>query len=418
MRGRRALGILLLAAAATKIALILTWGDRALLFDEEGYRRAGEAGAAWLLAGGPRDDLSALGRIAWHNPGYAALFVPAELLPGAAAGWIRILQLGAALLSGVLLARFLEPRVGSRGALLGAAALWLHPSHLFYGLTLWPVALATLGTTALLFTAGRWQAAPDAPSRQWELGGVLAVLPFFAAPALWVVPAVGWWVGRARWKRVLGPSVLLLGSWSLALSLALGAFVPLDLAGPRNLALGNNEWVSEGRGSLWGDPEQKALFLAKLAEDCGESMDRPRLRCEARWCLRETGAWVRAHPTEALARAGRRLLETWGPDALLPRHLERADLFPPRGLSGAAAISRVLLLGAQGLVFVALGLTAWGALRRRDLRLLLLGILLWSAPAALSVGLTRMRQPLWPWLIAGAWIVLADARRAGRHTDR
>ncbi len=410
---RRALAALLVAVAGLEAALLLAWGDRPPIFDEEGYRKAGEALAGWLRAGLPTGDLEGPGRVAWHNPGYGLLAAMAALLPGPAAVWLRALQAGAHLLSGILLARYLTPRVGGRLAAIGAAVFWLHPTALFFNLTLWPASLATLGASALLYAAGRWQRAPDDPARQLEVGVVLAILPFFAASAVFLLPLAAVVSGRGRRRRILGPAVLALGAWSLALSLALGTFVPLDLAGPRNLALGNSEWVRDGRGSLWGDREAKAQLLDALGEACGAAADRARMRCEAQWSTDEARTWARAHPREALQRAGLRVIETWGPDDFLPRHLADADAFPPAGLPRTAAGARRVLVVLHAGVLLALIAVVLGGRRRRDLRVLATAIALWTLPAALSVGMTRLRQPTWVWIVAGgvvAWKAAGDIR--------
>jgi hypothetical protein len=409
MKDRRPLLVLFVGVAALKVGLMMAWGDRALLFDEESYRRAGEAAAGWLRGGLSTADLSGPGRIAWHNPGYGLVFTAAALLPGPAVLWVRLLQLVAGLLSGVLLARTLEPRVGSRWAAVAAGALWLHPSMLYFGVALWPVGLATLGTTALLFAGDRWTRRRDHSQAQWEFGIALAALPFFAAPALFLLPGVAALVGVRRWPRVLGPAIVTVGAWSFALSLALGTWVPFDLAGPRNLALGNNEQIADGRGSLWGDAENKEVYLLRLEEACGDSMDRQRLACEVRWCTTEARSWALAHPGLALEKASLRVLETWRPDTFLPRHLARAEQFPPDGLAELAQASRFVLAALQfaGLALLLLAILS----RRRELRPLLLGLILWTLPAAMSVGLTRIRQPVWPWIVAAAILLLAPRRR-------
>lgn len=391
------------------MGLLLAWGDRPLLFDEESYRRAAEALAAWVRAGLPGGDLEGPGRVAWHNPGYGLVLGGLSLLGADPVSAMRWLQLLAGLLSGVLLYRTLEPRTGPGPAIAATAALWLHPSMLFFGLTLWPTTLATLGTSALLFTAARWQARPDAPARQWELGAALAVLPFFASGALLLLPAVALWVRPERWPRVLGPAALVLVPWCLALSLQVGAFVPLDLAAARNLALGNTEWVAEGRGSLWGDPQNKAPLLQKLEDDCGPGVDALRLACEQRWARREVRRWVGAHPGAAASRAALRVVETWASDTFLPRHLHHAVPFPGGPPPGAAAIGHATS-AAHAAVLLLLLLVGVATHRMARLRPLLIGVALWTLPAFLAIGMTRLRQPALVWILAGAALVFARVR--------
>lgn len=404
-----------LAVLVGKAILLGLWGDRPPLFDEGSYLAAGEALERWLWAGAPSDDLSAPGRVAWHNPAYSGLVAVASLLPGSAALWMRLLQLAASLVSGLLLFRFLRPRTGRGFALAGALMLWLHPSMLFFSLTIWPVTLATFGTTALLFTAGRYHDTPDDPSRQLELGLTLAPLPFFASPALLLLPAVAWWTGPRRWSRTLLPAVALWLAWSLPLSTLLGTWTVLDLAGPRNAALGNTEWVRDGRGSLWGDPEGKAVFLEKLEDTCGDQMDIHRLRCEASWCKREAADWIRVHPARFASRSLLRLGETWLPDSFLPRHLGSDVAFPRGPPQGLVKPARVLLSVAQAAVLIGL-ISMFAAARRQPLvKALAVGVVVWTLPIVLVIGNTRLRQPVLPWIIAGALLVAA---RAIRGVDR
>ncbi len=400
-----------LAVLVLKAVLLGLWGERPPLFDEGSYLAAADAVEGWLRAGAPTDNLDPAGRLAWHNPAYSTLVAAAALMPGSAALWMRLLQLAASLVSGLLLFRFLRPRAGRSLALAGALVLWLHPSMLFYSLTLWPVTLATFGTTALLFAAGRYADHPDDPKRQLELGLTIAPLPFFASPALLLLPAIAAWTKPRSWSRTVLPGVALWLAWTLPLATILGSWTAIDLAGPRNAALGNTEWVRDGRGSLWGDPEGKAVFMSKLEDTCGATMDIHRVRCEVLWCKQEAIAWTRAHPASFGTRALLRLGETWLPDTFLPRHLQSAVAFPNGPPEGLVKPARVLLAVVQAALLVAVILMGWAARRQPLVKALVVGVIVWTIPIVLVLGNTRLRQPLLPWIIAGAALVAARAIR-------
>jgi hypothetical protein len=107
------------------------------------------------------------------------------------------------------------------------------------------------------------------------------------------------------------------------------------------------------------------------------------------------------------------VIETWRPDDFLPRHLADADAFPPAGLPRTAAGARRVLVVLHAGVLLALIAVVLGGRRRRDLRVLATAIALWTLPAALSVGMTRLRQPTWVWIVAGgvvAWKAAGDIR--------
>jgi len=386
--------------AALHVALLVLWGDPEPLHDELGYLKTGQQAAAALTGDG---DPAALGRVAWHNPVYGALFAVAGLVFDDPALPVRLLQVLAGLLSGLLLFHGLRPRAGDRVALIGAAVLWLHPSLVFFRLSFWPVSMAVLLTSAVALCVLRLADAPDERGRQWELGLALAPLPFFAPQALALLPALLVWPGPRRAGRVLGPLLVLWVPWMVAASLTLGTFTPMDLAAPSNLALGNHDAVAPDRGSLWGDAAGKAELQADLDAACGQPDQADRIRCEAAESVRLARAAVARAPGAAAERAALRLVETWQPDTFLVRRLRERGLAPPPVLDVGLAVLLVALVGA-----------ALAGLRTREGRAAWLAVVLWCVPVMLTVGFTRLRQPLLPWLVVAAVFGLAGPAARAR----
>ena len=391
-------------AAVVHLGLLVTWGDPEPLHDELGYLHTGQLVAAQLRDGG---DPSVLGRLAWHNAGYSALFVAAELTFGDARLPLRLLQVLAGLLAGLLVFHGLRLRVSRRWALLGALVVWLHPSMLFFRLSFWPVALAVLGTSAAALCALRLADAPEQRGRQWELGLALAPLPFFAPQALALIPGLLIWPGPRCAPRVLGPLLALWIPWMIATSVALGTFTPIDLAGPSNLALGNHPAIAEGRGSLWGDPVGKARLQADLDAACPAAGQADTIRCEAAESVRIARSTLASQPVDALRRAGLRLLETWAPDRFLLRRLDELGQTPPPGLPELLLLLHLALLAAA---LVGLS-TPVG-------RAAAFAALLWCVPVLLTVGFTRLRQPLLPWLVMAGIAGLAALLTSRPNAER
>ncbi len=411
----------LLAVVGLHLLALVAWGDAAPIYDESGYLRAGEEVARWLrcTAGvwsGPlcaEATVSALGRLAWHNPGYAALFPLAALLPGSAAVWIRLLQVGAGLAAGAATGAVLRRVTSDRVALLGAAVVWLHPVQIFYRLTLWPVALATLGVA--LFTLGVVRLAEQRSSaaRGWQLGGTLLVLVFVWPQALALVPFVGLWtlrLGAPTSGRVLGPLAVVWLPWVLALSVLLGRPTAMDLASAENAALGNNPFIATGRGSSLHDPEAMEQVTFEAGVGCPQNDALALLRCRAQRYDGIARTTITADPGAALARAGLRLSETWRPDDFVARHLADRRVFDSPSPAWSALV-RGLVGAAEVAVLLAAALAALVALRDRRIEALMLAVLVTTAPVLLTVGLTRLRQPMLPWIVIAALLAVGHLRR-------
>jgi hypothetical protein len=275
---------------------------------------------------------------------------------------------------------------------------------LFFRVSLWPVAFAALGTTLVAYWVLQGEGPNEARQVGWfrsPFGWTLALLPFFAASALLLLPGLWFVVGRRRFATLVAPSLALWLPWTLALSLALGAFVPVDLSSSRNLALGNHPAISEGRGSLWGDPEAKAGYLAELAAACPQTDGVLRKRCAHRFNTALAKKTAAGDPSAALKRAVLRAKETWVPGSFLPRALKE------RGLRSSPQVVAVLaLLHWPLMAFALLGLLT------RPGRTALAGAALWTLPVLVAVGFTRLRQPILPFLLVAASFGIHSLARA------
>lgn len=389
----RPLLVAFVAVAALQVGLLLAWGDPPLQHDEFGYEQTAAAALGWLAGEQPA---SQLGRLAWHNPGYSVAVTVAGGI-GPTATVTRLLQLLAGLLTGLVLFHALRRRVPHSWALAGACVVWLYPSHLFFRLTLWPVALATGLAAVVLLCALRLADAPDDRARQWSLGLALAPLPFFAAPALALLPGLLLWPGPRRGARVAAPMLALWLPWAVAVSSVLGTPSAMDFAGPCNVALGNHPAVEPGRGSVWGDRHARERFQIDQRGACAQTDLAERTRCDARWCGEVARRTVRQDPAGASLRAALRVAETWSQDSFLLRHLDELDRPAPPGMAAVVLLLHVALL-----------LLAVTGLRTREGRAAWVAVALWTLPVLMTVGFTRLRQPLLPVLVFAAVVGLAD----------
>ncbi|MCP4868895.1 MAG: hypothetical protein GY898_09260 [Proteobacteria bacterium] len=379
------------AVAVVQVVLFQAWGTPPLRYDEVGYQAAADGFTAWAGDGFPTPIPADVGRIAVHNPGYGAVAGLIQWLSGTLPGPLRLLQLLAGLLTGLVVFHALRRRVPETWALVGALAVWLHPSALFFRLTLWPTAFATGLVALVLLCALRLADDPDDRSRQWALGLTFAPLPFFAAPSLALLPALLAWPGPRRGWRVAVPAAALWIPWMLGLSLLLQTFTPMDTSGPCNVALGNHELIRADASSLWGSLAERESFEALRASACRHRDPLAELRCEARWCKDVAAATVASDPGAAAGRALLRVGATWQVDAFAVRHFELIDRGVPAGLEALVTASHFGLL-ALALV----------GLRTREGRAAWIAIALWTVPVLLSVGFTRIRQPLLPVLVFAA----------------
>ncbi len=403
---------MLLGLLIVQAGLWFGWGAPTPIYDEAGYLAAGTAGAEairCLVSGtdGCGGLPAALGRLLWHNPGYSALFVLADLLPGNAASWMRGLQLVSGLLAAGFVHQALAPRTSPSIALAAATFVGLHPTHLFFRLTLWPVALGTalFAAAALLLLGLRDR--PDR-GREWALSGVLLALTLVHPLALGLLIVLPGWLRlstpAASWARILAPTLLVWIAIAAASTVAVQS-PALLVASPENAALGNNPWIDAHRGSSLHDQLSVQRLRAEVEGRCPDRLEPlHRLRCRAEQHRSIAGSTLRTNPWGAGRRAVLRVLETWAPDDYASRHLfdARVDARPlTRNLAPP-----LVLLAELATLLLPLGL-ALGAARDRQVLAAASPVMACTAPVLLSVGLPRLRQPLLPILVVGAALTWA-----------
>ena len=411
----------LVVVAALHCVLLFGWGAADPIYDEVGYLAAGEEVARFVrctvgLVSGPdcaAAGPSSLGRLAWHNPGYAALFPIAALLPGPAALWIRLLQIAAGLIAGAATGALLRRWTSERVALVGALVVWLHPVQLFFRMTLWPVAVATGAAAVSALLVARLAERPGSEQRARQLGLAVVVLVFVWPPALALVPFGAVWAARLgrNGGHLLGPLLLTWLPWALLASLILGRPSAMDLAAAENTALGNNPWIADGRGSALHDPPAVQRLRFESAVGCPAEAGLERLRCRAARQDAISRRTMAEDPAGAAQRALLRFLETWRPDDFVDRHLADLRVWakpPPAGIRAASgAAARLAEIGT----LLAVLLACVGALRDRRVALLVGAAVLATTPVLLTVGLTRLRQPGLPWIVAAVLLTLPHLRR-------
>ena len=410
MRTRRKVWIAAAAVLGLKLLLLALWGERAPIFDEAGYLKTARAVSIWLTGGA--GDPSVLGRIAWHNPGYGLIASFFATL-GDDSGWgLRLLQAVAGVHTGLCVHALLARRISGAGAMLGAAIVWLHPSMLFFGLTLWPVALATWCVAATTLAVDDLARNPRSRARAASVGWTFLPLPFLAPQALLLTPllaAVVYRIQRRALPSALGPFLAFWLPWSVAVSVALGAITPMDFAGRETFALGNNPHIPLGRGSSFDEPDSLGLLRGQVADVCGDAMDAARVRCDAATYGKIARRSVGEEPAAAAARALLRVIEAYGPDRFLLRHLRDERAFPEPPPSGVLKGLSLGMTALQVLLILGVLVSAANPRGRRDTAALMVAVGLWTIGIALTIGATRLRQPALPWIVVATLTTLYPA---------
>lgn len=391
------------------------------LFDEEGYftRALGIREAVRDLAAGRQPSPESLGRA--YGRGYWPPFHPLLLAVGMATLGPRV---SAARLVVVVVSSLTTPlvylltrsMVSGRAARRAALAHIFYPGFIAYSHYLWSeTAYIFLLLLAVYFTfrAGRsgGSRAGGYVIMAGVAGGLTALTRVAVLPLVPVMWAWLWLVRKGRPGRCLLPLafflvfLVVLLPWLTALAAREGRPVSLSTKTGWYLYLGNNPWVPDGTGAV-GSAAEKAMMRTAMAE-YGDEHDLSPDEAARRLALKE----IRSRPGRTLNRAVQRMRMLWAPDSFSMRHL-LAAVYPPIIPAAVVPIWCVVIL--TYLLFLALAVRGFlaGGWKDRGGLLLLCLLAAGTAPHLLTLGFSRLHQPLLALLLPAVGRGLAAPRRA------
>ncbi len=442
----RAIGVVLLVSGLLKVLLAFAFADLTPRYDEVEFLEFGHR----ILSG----DAPVL----WRAPGYQSFVALGLLLAGGKVIGVRLLQVLLSVATTWFVYRIGRREAGERAALLAATFVAFYPSHVAFSHLLWA---ETLFLFLIVAAADRLLAARKAgdagggawmgANREIVLAGLLlgasALVRSVGVPLL--VVAAAWLLvrrGRVATLSLVAAAAVVIVPWSITASVRAGRFVIVDTNPGWNLWSGNNPYIAPGQQGTWatGLSFQNGLedaWRARLAErglppafagarlegewraDLVTALQRDgipnRFGPEAdAWYRREALREIRTRPGAALARVPLRIAGLWSPDFFLPRHLLRdwyGSVAP--GLAGFLVVltwiaSSVPLVGGP-MALVAMGrrriapMEPAGSADRIGFRSLVAGwVLVTVALHAVTFGVSRMHQPLVPFLVLAVAIAL------------
>jgi 4-amino-4-deoxy-L-arabinose transferase-like glycosyltransferase len=327
---------------------------------------------------------------------------------------IIVMQIVASIVTAVVIrevgTRTLGPGVGRL-----AAWIWiLSPTVIFYSGRLWSetlYALLLVGAVACVGRAreGSWKAAAG-------LGLLVGLCVLFRGVAQYMLPIfMGVLVAARRLREAMIAAVcaaLVVTPYSLHATKKFGGFVLSDRTLGQMMWLGNNEFspVTFDWGNGLVLQSQFDRVTATGRPHCQYDLEPTRQdTCEV-----ERGVeWIKANPTEFVARMPLRVAQMLNPHTFLTRHLRMGKYkglpqWLDEGLVvGTVGLSAFTLLGG------AIGIVAWGRSWLGLTTALVVGYHVGAI--SLLAGLTRYRFPLEPlWLLFACAFVLSPRESLAR----
>lgn len=218
----RALLLVLLAAAALRLASAFTLGDVTRLHGDEGYY----VRAARSLAAGEGYPG------ALRPPGYPLFVATALVVGGGSLRVARVAQIAVALVGIAALFALVRRRFGTRAAVLSSLLCALHPTLVFYSHVFWSETLVTTLLLLVFLCLDRF----DASRRDAWLAGAGAALGaavltrdmlLFFVPVVvawtWLVPCASVRAGVRRTALVAVPVLLVVAPWMARNAALLGS---------------------------------------------------------------------------------------------------------------------------------------------------------------------------------------------------
>ncbi len=327
---------------------------------------------------------------------------------------------------------------GRTAGLVAAFALAFDPTLVAFTHYLWSETLALFWLALAAWLLFDREARPAAPLRLCAAGGAFALAALTRSTVVYLPPLLALWLlganrmpARSAAARaalfLIGFAALLL-PYTLHLHRQYGGFL---LVNSTALVWYRSYNVHEPFNVDWGFLESRPLVAELDRLGSGAGGERPRVREgnpveRSREEARRARAFVREHPGLFLRQSAMRLAELLNPTSFLVRHLRlglyelaadgsrvRAPL-PAALREGIIAVSVAATLGLC--VLAVLGFFALPATPLRSFLTLVIAYTL--AVHALSVGMSRYRLLLMPFLAVAAGSFAAEPRAALRALGR
>ncbi len=405
--------VLVLTTALVRFVPMWAWWWRPCVRDECTYRDL----AASIMRGE-----GMVGTRGWlWAPGYPGLLAFHGRWLGKMHS-IKWTQLGAAVLTTVLIYQFTRARFGNRAATIAAALFALNPTHIFYASSFWSECIYTLllfgMVQAIAWARGERNDGEslrlDEPTawRAGVAGALLGACVLFRGVATYMLPclvlALGWgrWrapgLGRAVVAAVLG-AALVVAPYSAYASRKFDAFILSDRTLGQMMWLGNNDYppvtFDYGNGLIRDEDFDRVTSTGR--RHC-PFVYNPALQdaCE----MKNGIDWIKENPSEFIARVPLRVSQMLNPHSLLTRNIRTGRW---AGLPAWGDELIVALIPVFSFLTLAAG-TLGAVARGRGWYLAGASAIVGYHVAAIAclAGLTRYRVPLEPlWMVfAGAYL--------------
>lgn len=229
--------------------------------------------------------------------------------------------------------------------------------------------------------------------------GLSGLTKAIALPYLFIIPL---WVALRLKEGIRNRLVIsvitltlcfiILLPWQATILLKEKQFVPISTAAGKNLYLGNNPWVPDGYGSLWGffwGPSFETPLLKKSVKEYSEKNSVSTITAETALAIQH----IKQKPNIFLKRCFERLRMLWASDFFLLRYIFSV-VYPPLP-SGVVLLIWIITLLSY-ITFI--GLAVWGLFgvnpQFNNKGLILVLVIAGMVPCIITIAMSRLQIPL------------------------
>ena len=219
------------------------------------------------------------------------------------------------------------------------------------------------------------------------------ILPYLLIIPLWITLRLKEGI-RSRiviFVIILTSCFITLLPWQATVMLKEERLVPISTAVGKNLYLGNNPWVPDGYGSLWGflwGPSFKTPQLNKSVEEYSEQNSVSTLTAETVLAIQ----YIKQNPNIFIKRCFERLRMLWTSEFFLLRYIFSV-VYPP--LPSVVVLLVWIITLSTYITFI--GLAVWGLFgvssQFKNKGLILVLVIAGMVPCILTIAMSRLQVP-------------------------